>query len=75
MENDENLQPDIMLGDFDLMKNPEIDHLNNRRGVDPMVAKDATSEPTTKLNQLTDSWRQRNPRSEDTPSLQVVNQA
>ena len=60
IEEDMNLQPDIVLGDFNLVENPEIDRLNNRRGTDPQAARDALSELTVELN-LTDGWRRRHP--------------
>ena len=56
VENKEDLRPDIMLGDFNLVENPEIDRLNNRQGMDPMVARNALSSFTTELN-LADGWR------------------
>ena len=60
IENDENLCPDIVLGDFNLVENPEIDRLNNRRGTDPMAAREALTNLTVKLD-LTDGWRRRHP--------------
>jgi len=57
----ENLQPDAMMGDFNLVENPEIDRLNNRRGADPPAARDAMTELVTGLN-MTDGWRRRHPR-------------
>jgi len=61
IKNDETLRPDIVLGDFNLVENPEIDRLNNRRGADPPAARSAMTELTTELN-LADGWRRRNPR-------------
>ena len=61
LENDESLWPDVMMGDFNLVENPEIDRLNNRRGADPMTARNTMSKLTTELN-LTDGWRRRNPQ-------------
>jgi ribonuclease HI len=54
-------KPDLVMGDFNLVENPEIDRLTNRGGMDPMTARDALSEFTTHLN-LTDGWRRRHPR-------------
>ena len=59
IENDESLRPDILLGDLNVVENPEIDRLNNR-GTDPVAARNALSELVTELN-LTDGWRRRNP--------------
>ena len=61
IEGDESLQPDIMLGDFNLVENPELDRLNNRRGADPPVARTALSQLVTELN-LADGWRRRHPK-------------
>ena len=60
IENDENLCPDIVLGDLNLVENPEIDRLNNRRGTDPTAAREALTNLTVKLD-LTDGWRRRHP--------------
>ena len=60
IESDEGLRPDMVMGDFNLVENPELDRLNNRRGADPMVARNAMSELTTELN-LADGWRRRHP--------------
>ncbi|KAF9780846.1 Endonuclease/exonuclease/phosphatase, partial [Thelephora terrestris] len=61
IDNDENLHPDVVLGDLNLVENPEIDRLNNRGGSDPEAARIELSELTTELD-LTDGWRRRNPR-------------
>jgi ribonuclease HI/exonuclease III len=61
IDRDESLRPDIMMGDFNLIENPEIDRINNRRGADPQTARQALSELTTELN-LTDGWRRRHPK-------------
>ncbi|KAF9783471.1 Endonuclease/exonuclease/phosphatase, partial [Thelephora terrestris] len=61
MEQDENLQPDVMLGDFNLVENPEIDRLSNRRGTDPRAAREALSDIIVEAN-LTDGWRRRHPK-------------
>ena len=57
---DENLRPDIVLGDFNLVKNPKIDRLNNR-GTDPTTARDALSNLTVTLD-LADGWRRCHPK-------------
>ena len=57
---DDSLRPDIMMGDFNLVENPEIDRLNNRTGADPPAARDALSELNVELN-LVDGWRRRHP--------------
>jgi len=54
-------KPDIVLGDFNLVENPEIDRLNNRGGTDPITARNALSDLVVELN-LTDGWRRRHPR-------------
>ena len=61
IEGDESLRPDIMLGDFNLVENPELDRLNNRRGADPPAARTALSQLVTELN-LADGWRRRHPK-------------
>ena len=61
VEDDENLRPDIMMGDFNLVENPEIDRLNNRRGSDPPAARDAMAKLTMELN-MADGWRRRHPK-------------
>ena len=61
IENDENLRPDIILGDFNIVENPEIDRLNNRRGADPAEARNTLADLTVELN-LVDRWRRRHPR-------------
>lgn len=53
--------PDIVMGDFNVVENPEVNCLINRGGADPVAARDALSEFTTELN-LADGWRRRNPR-------------
>ena len=60
VEESEDLRPDVVMGDFNLVENPEVDRLHNRGGADPMTARNAMSELTTELN-LTDGWRRRNP--------------
>ena len=60
VEDDGGLRPDIVMGDFNLVENPELDRLNNRRGADPLVARNAMSEFTTELN-LADGWRRKHP--------------
>lgn len=72
IENDDDLWPDIILGDFNLVENPEIDCMNNRRGTDPSAARTALSELVTELN-LVDGWRRRHPRKGDTPSPETAN--
>ena len=49
-----------MMGDFNLVENPEIDRLNNRRGADPAAARNAMTGLTTELN-MADGWRRRHP--------------
>jgi len=61
IENMNGAKPDIVLGDFNLVENPEIDRLNNRRGTDPLTARNALSDLIVELN-LTDGWRRRHPR-------------
>ena len=60
VEETEELRLDIVVGDFNLVENPEVDRLHNRGGADPAAARSAMSELTTELN-LTDGWRWRNP--------------
>ena len=60
VEETEELRPDIVVGDFNLVENPKVDRLHNRGGADPTAARSAMSELTTELN-LTDGWRRRNP--------------
>ncbi|KAF9783298.1 Endonuclease/exonuclease/phosphatase, partial [Thelephora terrestris] len=60
IENDDSLRPDVMLGDLNLVENPEIDRLNGGRGTDPQAARLALSELVTELN-LADGWRRRHP--------------
>ena len=60
INNDETLRPDVIMGDFNLVENPEIDRLNNRRGTDPTAARNAMTELTTELN-MADGWRRRHP--------------
>ena len=61
LENDEAPNPDIILGDFNLVENPEIDRMTNRGGADPLTARKAMSNLVTHLN-LTDGWRRRHPK-------------
>jgi hypothetical protein len=61
VENDDSLRPDIVMGDFNLVENPELDRLVNRGGADPVAARDALSAFTTELL-LSDGWRRRHPR-------------
>ena len=61
MQGDDTLQPDILLGDFNIVENPELDRLTHRTGTDPAAAQAALSDLTTELN-LTDGWRRRHPR-------------
>ena len=60
INNDETLRPDVIMGDFNLVENPEIDRLNNRRGTDPTAARNAMTELTTELN-MADGWRRHHP--------------
>lgn len=61
IRDDEDLRPDVLMGDFNLVENPEIDRLNNRKGSDPSAARRAVTELTTELN-MTDGWRRRHPK-------------
>ena len=61
VRNNQNLHPDIIIGDFNMVENPEIDRLNNRRGADPIAARDMLANLTIELN-LVDRWRQRHPK-------------
>lgn len=61
VESDESLHPDILMGDFNIVENPELDRLNNRRGADPPTARDALANLTIELN-LIDGWQRRHPR-------------
>ena len=61
LESEETPDPDIILGDFNLVENPEIDRMINRGGADPQAARNAMSNLTTTLN-LTDGWRRRHPK-------------
>ena len=60
MEESEDLRLDIVMGDSNLVKNPEVDRLHNRGGADPVTARNVMSELTMELN-LMDGWRWRNP--------------
>ena len=46
----EDLRPDIVMGDFNLVENPKVDRLHNRGGADPVTARNAMSELMTELN-------------------------
>ena len=59
--NDESLRPDIAMGNFNIVKNPELDRLNNRRGADLLEARNALADLTIELD-LVDRWRRRHPR-------------
>ena len=61
VEDEDALNPDIVMGDFNLVENPEIDRLVNRGGTDPPAARRAMANVTTNLN-LTDGWRRRHPK-------------
>ena len=61
IENDEGLCPDIIMGDFNIVENPELDRLNNRRGADPMAARNTLVNITVELN-LVDGWQHRHPK-------------
>lgn len=61
IDDDDTLKPDIMMGDFNLVENPEIDRLNNRKGADPQAAREAMSALTVELN-MADGWRRRHPQ-------------
>jgi ribonuclease HI/exonuclease III len=61
VEGEENLKPDIVMGDFNLVENPEIDRLINRGGADPPAARDELSNFVVDMN-LANGWRRRHPR-------------
>jgi len=61
LRNLEGPNPDLVMGDFNLVENPGIDRLANSGNSDPTRAQDALSEFTTELN-LADGWRRRHPR-------------
>ena len=52
--------PDLVVGDFNIVENPEIDRLMNRGNTDPTSARNALSSFTMDLN-LADGWRRRHP--------------
>ena len=54
--NDKSLRPDIAMGDFNIVENPELDRLNNRRGADLLEARNALADLTIELD-LVDRWR------------------
>ena len=54
-------KPDLVVGDFNIVENPEIDRLMNRGTADPMGARNAFAEFTMELN-LADGWRRRHPK-------------
>ena len=56
IERDENLRPDVVVGDFNLIENPEIDRLRNSGRANPQTAREAMSEFNVELN-LADGWR------------------
>jgi len=56
----EGAKPDLVMGYFNIVENPEIDRLVNRGGADPASVRSAFSDFTTGLN-LADGWRRRNP--------------
>ena len=60
IENEEVPRPDIVMGDFNLVENPEIDRLKNKGGTDPLAARNVMSNLTIELN-LTDGWRRKHP--------------
>ena len=61
IELDEEPEPDMVVGDFNIVENPEIDRLANNGLTDPANARQSFSDFTTNLN-LADGWRRRHPR-------------
>ena len=61
VEENDDLKPDVLMGDLNLVENPEMDRLNNSRGADPQAAWTAMSDLMVELN-LTDGWRRRHPK-------------
>ena len=61
IRDDESLRPDIAMGDFNIVGNPELDRLNNRRGADLLEARNALADLTIELD-LVDRWRRGHPR-------------
>ena len=61
IESNEDMHPDVMMGDFNLVENPELDRLNNRRGTDPMATRDILTNLKIELD-LVDGWCRRHPK-------------
>ena len=61
VEENDDLKPDVLMGDLNLVENPEMDRLNNSRGADPQAARTTMSDLMVELN-LTDGWRRRHPK-------------
>ena len=55
IRDDKSLCPDIAMGDFNIVENPELDRLNNRRGADLLEARNALADLTIELD-LVDGW-------------------
>ena len=60
-EADEATEPDLVVGDFNIVENPEIDRLKNSGTADPANARESLSNFTTSLN-LADGWRRHHQR-------------
>ena len=54
-------EPDLVVGDFNIVENPEIDRLSNRGTADPTNARESFSNFSTSLN-LADGWRRSHQR-------------
>ena len=61
MEEEGEPKPDLVMGDFNIVENPEIDRLTNRGTTDPAGTREILSTFTTSLN-LADGWRRHNQR-------------
>ena len=60
-ETEEEPEPDMVVGDFNIVENPEIDRLQNSGTADPAKARETFSNFSTNLN-LADGWRRRHQR-------------
>ena len=61
LETEEKPEPDVVMGDFNIVENPEIDRLKNSGTADPANARESFSNFATSLN-LADGWRRRHQR-------------
>ena len=50
IRDDESLHPDITMGNFNIVKNPELDRLNNRRGADLLEVRNTLADLTIELD-------------------------